>query len=188
MRPWLARFFSAVIAVCLGATMSSVLAPTAHACSCGSPRSAPERSVDPATAIFTGTVLLIDRSGHERPPDRGVRARFAVSEAVRNVTERRVHVWTNEEGPACGYKFQVGATYRVHASRGEHGQLTTSSCHTIELLPPSHYGPIQRASHMELFIDRAERWQWHITGIVGGSLAILGAAAFRWRVVARRSN
>lgn len=186
MRQWQARFLSTVIALCLGAMTSTVLAPTVHACSCASPRSAPERLIDPATAIFTGTVLLIDRSDHERPPDGGVRARFAVSEAVRNVTERRVDVWTREEGPACGYRFQIGAAYRVHAHRGEHGQLTTSSCQFIELLVPSHYGPIQQPSPIELLIDRAERWQWHIAGVAAMLLTMVGAAALAWQIVTRR--
>ena len=45
-------------------------------------------------------------------------------------TGETIKIWTNKSGAACGYKFYIGQTYLIYASKHLRmpGELTTSVC------------------------------------------------------------
>ena len=89
------------------------------ACECDK-RNGFEQEFDFSKAVFVGKVVEID----EAKPDAFVT--FRVEKIWKGVKSKTIVVRTNNQGKACGYRFNRGESYLVYAH--DDGALRTSIC------------------------------------------------------------
>jgi hypothetical protein len=103
------------------------LARQAFACDCDVPTV--KESLEHATAIFTGKVIKVEPV---EPVEKNhtVRVTIEVDSVWKGEPRGTIHVFTPEDGGACGYGFEPGQTYLVYAKREADAAdtLTTDIC------------------------------------------------------------
>jgi hypothetical protein len=95
------------------------------ACSCAPPPP-PKEALAASTAVFTGKVVAVEKAG-----DFQIAVTIEVSGAYKGVKEKKVTVYTANNGAACGIGFTKGTSYLVYAreqKRGEEKVLGASLC------------------------------------------------------------
>jgi len=105
----------------------------AFACSCIRPPP-PIEALEESTAVFSGTVLRVDRGllGIGDFLD-GISVTFDVERSWKGVTEKTVVVETSSSGGLCGYGFKESEKYLVYA-HDVSGSLQTTICSRTVLL------------------------------------------------------
>ncbi|MEV0388716.1 hypothetical protein [Nonomuraea sp. NPDC050643] len=99
----------------LFALVAALLAGTstaAHACSCA--QMTPARSVEQATAVFTGTVVAV-RTDDARPPAPSVFT-FRADNVYKGTPAAEFTLASDVDSASCGYAFEKGTRYLVFAS------------------------------------------------------------------------
>jgi hypothetical protein len=123
-----------------------IAASPAWACSCKAGAGAAEAEV-----AFVGVVNRVERApGADR-------VTFAVESVVTGDPPAEVTLTTSDSEAACGYRFDPGGRYRVHAIAGQ-----TSLCSGNEMITatPTHTARLERVSS-----DRIHTF-WFGLGIV----------------------
>jgi hypothetical protein len=95
------------------------------ACSCAPPPP-PKEALTASTAVFTGKVVAVDKAG-----DFQIAVTIEISGAYKGVKEKKVTVYTADNGASCGVGFTKGTSYLVYAReqmRGEEKVLGTNLC------------------------------------------------------------
>ena len=109
----------------------AVIAPSAHACTCGG-SGPPCESYGAASAVFAGTVIRVSQREVPKtvdPDDIGYRrqVKFSADQIYLGVEGTEIEILTGYGGGDCGYEFKIGARYLVYASL-HRGKLITSTC------------------------------------------------------------
>jgi hypothetical protein len=134
MRPSVIRrvMASLVLAFVLMFTVLPTL--VVSACSCTRPAPTQQEYFDEAAAVFSGIVVT-------KLPSRRATAEIAEYQIGMLVysTEKGepyglTELWTSQQSTACGYDFNVGYRYRIHAWKASDGRHIASTCAPVELL------------------------------------------------------
>jgi hypothetical protein len=108
--------------------LTLAVARNADACSCME-SGPPCQSFFQTRVVFLGTVRSVAPTPHVAPLLEDVRVEFEDVIPFRGVEGTTQTVFTNADGPACGYRFKPGERYVVYAHRSKPGApLTTSTC------------------------------------------------------------
>lgn len=108
--------------------LTLAVARDAHACSC-TESGPPCQTFFQTEAVFVGTVRSVTPAPRVPPLLENVRVEFEETVGFRGVGGSTPTVFTNSDGPACGYPFKVGQRYVVYASRyNGAASLVTSTC------------------------------------------------------------
>jgi hypothetical protein len=109
--------------------LTLAIARDADACQCAEPEGPPCQSLFQVQAVFVGTVRSVTPAPRVAPLLENIRVEFEEALPFRGVEGSRQTVFTDSDGPACGYPFRVGQRYVVYASRYKGaGPLVTSTC------------------------------------------------------------
>ena len=105
------------------------VAPDADACSCIA-SGPPCESYFQTPVVFAGTVRSVTPTPRAAPQMiEDIRVEFQDAIPFRGVQGTTQTVFTNSDGPACGYAFKPGERYVVYAYRSKPGgPLSTSTC------------------------------------------------------------
>lgn len=111
-----------------------LLAPykSVFACSCVPP-GPPKEELQKATAVFSGTVVSIDK---RKVPDQNPNGfvayfyvvTFDVEKSWKGVTKKTITVNAGIQGGMCGYPFEDKENYIVYANGSDENTLSTSIC------------------------------------------------------------
>lgn len=108
--------FSVLLMISLGALVS----PATRACACSCVPVTAAQAAQQADLVFDGVVLTVDgRAG--QASGRPLRVRFAVESVSKGAAVDRVELTTENNSAACGFNFEPGQRYRVHATAGATG-------------------------------------------------------------------
>ena len=109
----------------LAVVLPLLVAAVAYACSC-EPSPSPKKSLEQATAVFSGKVLKIEKDGEFE-----LAVTFAVDCVWKGKEAKEVVVRTGTNDGICGYKFTKGTSYLIYAhetTRDEVKYLATNIC------------------------------------------------------------
>ena len=112
----------------------SFIATAAHelkACSCF-PKPLPTDAVAQADAVFAGKVEKVEPVVSRVSSFR--RIKITVTSVWKGDREAATEIFTALDGAACGYDFQVNATYLMYAYKNESGRLQTDICTRTALI------------------------------------------------------
>jgi len=106
---------------------TAISTPSAFACSCVMPGT-PSEELKEATAVFSGTVIDIDRNltGY------GYKVKFDIEKIWKGISDKTVVVSTGMGGGDCGYGFKEGERYFVYAYGDD--SLSANICSRTRLL------------------------------------------------------
>jgi hypothetical protein len=107
----------------ISASLSSL--PRAYACSCANitPKEAFENSI----AVFSGTVISIEKPALIYNSIDSIQITFDVSRVWKGSSNATISLSTAYSDVSCGYPFTIGKAYFVYA-HGEPGELKTNLC------------------------------------------------------------
>ena len=106
---------------------SVVLSPqSVHACSCATPKTAPDELKE-SDAVFSGEVRDVSSRGGENSSGMNV-VTFSVDRIWKGNVTKTQKIYTAASSASCGYNFSKGELYLVYTTQSNGSELHTGLC------------------------------------------------------------